>query len=95
MSQPNPTLDLARQRARAMFAIEAGDEAPEWRPVVDGDDADDVNAVAPVCTDPDHDPEDAGALYPCCSDLVIGTGSAVLAVYLAELLTADNDHRGE
>lgn len=84
------TLEDARTRVRDMLRTEAGMARPDWRAVVEGD-SEDVNAVAPTCTSDDHAPEDAAALYSCCPGPVIETaGSVLLALYLAELLNADN-----
>lgn len=75
-----------------MLRIEAGHPAPVWRAACLGE-TDDANAVAPVCDDEGHDPQDP-AVYSCCPDVVIETGSAVLALYVAELLNADH-RRGD
>ncbi|WP_393057664.1 hypothetical protein [Streptomyces sp. LN549] len=78
-----------RDAAREFLKLMCGDAAPEWRPVFSTDGTDEPTGIAPVCTDPDHGPDDEAEAYACCPDPVIECESHKIAAYLVELLNAD------
>ncbi|MFI5809294.1 hypothetical protein [Streptomyces sp. NPDC051561] len=83
------TLSDARIAARALLKNVTGDERPMWRQVItEYTGANKHDAIAPVCLDDDHEPEDA-SVYSCCPEPVIEVEQPELGAYLVELLNAD------
>ena len=85
----NVTLIESREAAAAVLESDTGERRPMWRQCfTELDGAEHPNAIAPVCLDDEHDPEDP-TVYSCCPDTVIEVESHVLGAYLVELLNAD------
>ncbi|WP_282698056.1 hypothetical protein [Streptomyces sp. CC208A] len=80
-------LDVYRGPARELLTVLAGTSTPEWR-VCSEEAAEELSSIAPVCTDEEHDPDDAW-VYPCCPEPVIECHSSAMADYLTALLNAD------
>lgn len=88
LSQRSP-LVAARAAVRELLLADTGEQRPMWRACFTNlDGTDHPNAIAPVCTDDEHDPEDP-TVYACCPDTVVKVESHVLGAYLVELLNAD------
>jgi hypothetical protein len=81
-------LPNARRGVAEFLRGQTGSERPEWRAVFTTDGTDGPTGIAPVCTDPDHEPGD-GDLYSCCPSMAIEVEWHVLAEYLVALLNAD------
>ncbi|WP_138908162.1 hypothetical protein [Streptomyces chryseus] len=88
------TLDDARRAAREVLLADTGERRPMWRQCfTEHDGSEHPNAIAPVCSDDNHDDNDPNvypcSVYPCCPDTVIEVESHVIGAYLVELLNAD------
>ncbi|MFJ2249403.1 hypothetical protein ACIQGT_40245 [Streptomyces sp. NPDC093108] len=82
-------LVAARQEVRELLLAETGEARPMWRQsFTELDGGEHPNAISPVCTDDDHDPDDP-TVYDCCSEPVVEVDSHVFGAYLVELLNAD------
>lgn len=82
-------LDNARRAAAEALREYDLDGLPEWRVTfTEYGVHDEANAIAPVCTDPDHMASEDPTAFECCPEPVIDVGPA-LAEYLVELLNAD------
>ncbi|MGW1587279.1 hypothetical protein [Streptomyces sp. NPDC002386] len=82
------SLPNTRRAAAELLRQTTGSDMPEWRAAYDGDDVSaEPNAIAPVCTDPDHESTDGG-VYSCCPEPVI-TADPPMVAYLVALLNAD------
>lgn len=86
-------LDKARRAASELLRQTTGADLPQWRAVFDTDETiAEPNAIAPVCTDDDHEPGD-GSVYDCCPDPVVVVDPPLVA-YLVALLNADRTAMG-
>ncbi|MFF9690279.1 hypothetical protein [Streptomyces sp. NPDC014623] len=82
-------LDNARLAAREVLLADTGKQRPMWRQCfTELDGSLHPNAIAPVCLDEEHDPEDP-TVYVCCPDTVVEVESHVIGAYLVELLNTD------
>ncbi|MFD3517756.1 hypothetical protein [Streptomyces sp. NPDC058657] len=83
------TLSDARLAARALLKGLSYEARPMWRQVItEYQGGDEYDAIAPVCLDDDHEPEDA-SVYSCCRVPVVEVEWPVIGAYLVELLNAD------
>jgi hypothetical protein len=85
--------DVARGRAAAAEFLQqsTGSDLPEWRTTyTEYGVHDEPNAIAPVCTDPDHIASEDPTAFECCPEPVIDVGPA-LAEYVVALLNADRE----
>lgn len=82
-------LDVYRSPARELLTTLTGTAAPEWR-VCSEEATEELSSIAPVCTDEEHDPDDA-FVYPCCPEPVIECHSGAMAEYFAALLNSDRE----
>ncbi|MFI1467603.1 hypothetical protein [Streptomyces wuyuanensis] len=85
------TLANARRRAAEFLQQSTGSDRPEWRVTyTEYGVHDEANAIAPVCTDPDHLASEDPTAFECCPEPIIDVGPA-LAEYLVALLNADRE----
>ncbi|MGA5489606.1 hypothetical protein ACPCK1_17840 [Streptomyces pseudogriseolus] len=85
--------DVARGRAAAAEFLRqsTGSDLPEWRGTyTEYGVHHEPNAIAPVCTDPDHIESEDPTAFECCPEPIIDVGPA-LAEYLVALLNADRE----
>ncbi|MCX4705690.1 hypothetical protein [Streptomyces sp. NBC_01373] len=87
------TLDKSRGPAREALLRLVGEARPEWRTAFTTDGTDEPTGIIPVCSDPDHEPDD-GSVYVCCPEPAIEVGATELAEYLVALLNADREEKG-
>lgn len=80
-------LDNARRAAAELLRQTTGSDQPEWRPTFAGY-AGEPNAIAPVCTDPEHVESEDPSAFGCCPEPIIAVDPP-LVDYLVALLNAD------
>ncbi|CAL9594323.1 hypothetical protein SUDANB1_05290 [Streptomyces sp. enrichment culture] len=88
----NDPLATARSAAAELLRQTTGSDLPEWRATFDGTAAE-PNAIAPICTDPDHVESEDPSAFGCCPEPIIPVDPP-LVDYLVALLNADRE-RGE
>ncbi|MFQ6851228.1 hypothetical protein AAIB46_10065 [Streptomyces sp. 35M1] len=82
-------LVAARRAASEVLLADTGEQRPLWRACfTELDGGEYPNAIAPVCTNDEHDGDDP-TVYDCCPDTVVEVESHKLGAYLVELLNAD------
>lgn len=82
------------RKAAGELLLETGSSAPEWRQAfIELPGGDEPDAIAPICTDEYHDPEDP-TVYTCCPEPVIEVADPTIGAYLAALLNTDRRASG-